>query len=573
MSTPVVRVALYTRVSTDIQANKEEGSLDTQEARLQAAVLSRSGHHEVRQVFREEGESGKSLDRPALQRLLAGIRSKQFDLVLVTRIDRLSRSLLDFYEVYRLLEETGVQFVSLNETFDTSTAVGRAMLKLVLVFAELEREQTAERTRLAMQARAERGLWNGGHPPLGYDSGEGGHLAVNEDEATLVRLIFDRYLELRSTHTLAAWLNDHGYRQKQFHSRRKGATGGGKFTIGSVLLMLQNRLYLGEVSHKEKWFKGQHAAIVDPEVFDRVQSVVEGNAKHRRGPPLQSQHNYLLTGIARCSCGYALTTSAGNGAGGRYFYYRCVGVFKKVPDHKCDVRQVRAEPIEAEVMSIVREVARDPRLVDEATAEANRIASQEVNPLRERVAALRKESAASEARAHEVLGQILRGGLGESQTARQMLSELEARVQQLRQALAEAEGELATRETDQLNKETVLQALRGFDTVFDRLTPAEQREFLGLLLKRVTVSADRIEVELYEGTRAVRMLQGLRKAGRGVRGPVRGEHEDCEQKHETPDRGPGFVSDLEWLPLVDRTRTFLRAGGSCPLRYPQDSSQ
>jgi len=221
----VIRVALYTRVSTEMQANKEEGSLETQEARLRAAVMARAGEHEIRHVFREEGVSGKSLDRPALQRMLDHVRKGDIDLIIVTRLDRLSRSLLDFYEMHRLFETMGVQFVSLNETFDTSSAVGRAMLKLVLVFAELEREQTAERTRLAIQARAERGLWNGGAPPLGYDSLRQGKLDVNPAEADLVKAIFERYLTLRSAHRVATWLNAQGYRQKLYSSRRKGGDG------------------------------------------------------------------------------------------------------------------------------------------------------------------------------------------------------------------------------------------------------------------------------------------------------------------------------------------------------------
>ena len=547
-----VRVALYTRVSTDLQANKEEGSLDTQEARLRGAVAIRQGHHEIRQVFREEGESGKSLDRPALQRLLAGIRSNQFDLVVVTRIDRMSRSLLDFYQLHRELEDHGVRFVSLNETFDTSTALGRAMLALVLVFAQLEREQTAERTRDSARARAERGLWNGGYPPLGYDSAEGGRLVVNEDEVALVRLIFDQYLELRSTHTVAKWLNEHGRRQKRFQSRRKGETGGNEFLPTTVGLMLQNRIYLGEVPYKKAWFPGKHEGIVDKEVFDRVQTVMAGNAKHRRGPPLQAQHNYLLTGIARCACGYALTTSAGRGGGGAtYYYYRCVGLYKKVPGHVCEVRQVRADTLEQEVLSIVREAAREPRLVEEAAAEANRIAREQVTPLQGRVEALRRESREAEAKAHDVLGQILRGGLSESQTAKQVLGELEVRVQQLRHGLAEAEGELATRQTDQLDQEMVLAALRGFDTVFEHLTPAEQKEFLGLMIKQATVYPDRIEVEIDEGSRAVRMLSSLKKRVRGARGGVRAEQGERAHNDETPDQGPGFVSDLEWLPDRD----------------------
>ncbi|MFH1468344.1 MAG: recombinase family protein [Pseudomonadota bacterium] len=544
-----VRVALYTRVSTDNQANKDEGSLDTQEARLRGAIIGRAGPHQVVGVFREEGLSGKNLERPQLQKMLDLVRLGAIDLVMVTRIDRLSRSLTDFYELHRLFEEHQVQFVSLNETFDTSNAVGRAMLKLLLVFAELEREQTGERTRAAMRARAERGLWNGGHPPLGYDSAGGGHLNVNEEEAALLRAVFDRYLELRSAPKLAAWLNEQGHRQKRYDSTRKGATGGRRFSTAAVLHMLRNRLYLGEIPYKDQTFNGHHPAIVGQQTFDRVQAVLAGNAKHRRGPPLKAQYDYLLTGIARCSCGFSLTTSAGTGRGGKlYPYYRCVGVSKAPSGHDCRIKQVGAEDLEREVLDVVRQAARDPELQAEAAAEANRMADERLRPLRERVDTLRRDLEQVEAQAHQVFGQILRSGLGESTTARQVLEELEARARQLRQAHSEAEGELAVRETDKLDQQVVGAALAGFDRAFAHLDVAEKRELLRLMIKQVVVHPDHIEVELYEGTRACRML---RAAVRGVRGGVRGAEGDREQNDETPTVKPGFVLDSAWLPTPE----------------------
>lgn len=535
-----LRVALYTRVSTDLQAHKDEGSLDTQEARLRAAVASRAAPSQVVQVFREEGASGKDLDRPQLQRLLEAVRAKELDLVIVTRVDRLSRSLLDFYELHRLFEQHGVQFVSLNESFDTSSAIGRAMLKLVLVFAELEREQTAERTRSAMRARAERGLWNGGHPPLGYESEGNGHLRIHPEEAILVRLIFDKYLELRSTFALSRWLNEQGYRQKRYTSRRHGETGGQPFGPSTVLLMLQNRLYLGEIPYKGQVFSGQHEAIIDPGTFERVARILETNAKNRQGPPLRAQYDYLLTGLLRCACGYALTTSAGTGRGGRYHYYRCVGLIKD-PEHICPVKQVRADRVDAVVLSLVRDAAREPRLLAEALAEAERLAEQQVAPLRERVDSLRRELAAAEDTASRVLAQILSTGLGSSPTAKRTLSEAEARADQLRLTLAQAEGELGTRETEQLDHEALVEALRGFDAAFEHLNLAEKRELLGLMVRRVTLHPGQVEVALYEGQR------GLRALGKDDKTPVINQ--------------PGFVEKMEWLPLLEVARTICLAPG------------
>jgi site-specific DNA recombinase len=229
-----------------------------------------------------------------------------------------------------LFEQHDVKFVSLGESFDTSTATGRAMLKLVLVFAELEREQTAERTKAAMRARAERGLWNGGPPPLGYDSLNNGHLAINEREADIVRLVYEKFIELRSVPKVAAWLNEHGHRQKKFRSRRKGMTGGKAYSFATVRNLIQNPLYIGKVTHKDDVFDGAHKPIVSKKDFDRAQRILVGNAKNRRGPALRSMHDYPLVGLLRCACGYALTTSAGTSRSGKiHHYYRCVGLGKE----------------------------------------------------------------------------------------------------------------------------------------------------------------------------------------------------------------------------------------------------
>ena len=537
------RVALYTRVSTDMQAGKDEGSLDTQEARLKAFLQSRPGEHVVAATFREEGASGKNLDRPALRRLMDSIKRGEVDLVVVTRLDRLSRSLLDFYELHSLFEKHEVRFVSLNETFDTSSPVGRAMLKLVLVFAELEREQTAERTRQAMRARAERGLWNGGAPPLGYDSSGSGHLTVNEDEAALVRLAFDKYLDLRSSPKLAKWLNEQGHRQKRFTSRRKGETGGKKFSPASVRLMLKNRLYLGEVSHKDDYFEGKHDGIIDPDVFERVQGVIEGNAVNRRAPQETARHDFPLTGVAQCSCGYALTSSAGTGRGGKsYFYYRCVGLQKNV-DHPCEVRQIRAELLEEAVFALVREAGNDPVLLATAVEEANQMARDKVAPLRERVSVLKRDLAQVEEEAKQTFKQILASGVAGSAMAKSTLAEIESRQEALQQSLAEAEGELAGKESQQLDLELIAQALQGFDKAFDHLTSAEKRDFLQLLIHRAVVSKDKVDVELYDGRSASRFLAVVTRNGVYV-GPGPGNENGDELVKE-------FAAGSKWLPIPD----------------------
>ncbi len=537
-STPII--ALYTRVSTDLQATRDEGSLDTQESRLRATLTARGEADVPVQVFREEGASGKNLDRPAMTQLMAAIKAGKVRRVMVTRLDRLSRSLLDFYELNQLFEKQGVEFVSLNESFDTSSPVGRAMLKLVLVFAELEREQTAERTRAAMKARAARGLWNGGPRPLGYDPAGNGKLEINPAEAELVRLIFHKYLELRSAPRLTSWLNDQGHRQKAYVSRRKGKTGGKKFVAATVRRILTSRIYLGEIEHKGAVYDGQHDAIVDRELFDRVASAIADNTKRRTGALARAHYDYLLTGLLRCACGSALTTSAANGHGGRYHYYRCVGLNKK-DRHACAVKQVRAERIDETVLGIVKDAARDPALVAEAVEEANKLAREQISPLQQRVDQLKRELAEAEQSARELLEQALSAGVGTTSTLRSLLAEAEQRQASLRSALSQAEGELAVRQTEELDLHAVVQAIRGFDAAWEHLTIVEKREMLQLMIQEVVVRPEDLEVALYEGRRVTAWLTGGGPSSAAVN----------VQNDEPRAVNPGFVTDEEWLPGAD----------------------
>ena len=552
-----VRCAAYIRVSTDNQAQRDEGSLETQEARLRSAVGALPGHV-VTRVFREEGASGKSLDRPQMRELVRAARGREIDKVIVVRLDRLSRSLLDFCSLQEFLELHDVGLHSLNESLDTTTPLGRAMVKLLMVFAELEREQTADRTRQAMTARAGRGLWNGGRPPLGYDSEGNGHLTINDDEAQLIRTIFDKYVELRSAPALARWLNESGHRQKAYTSRRKGPTGGKKFTAAGVRHVLRNPLYLGKIRHKGEIFEGQHPPLIDVAQFDRVEEILSGNSKNRRAPPRSSQHEFLLTSLLRCECGYALTSSSGRGSGGTYFYYRCVGVQKHGKGHECQVRQVQAPKLEEAVMALVREASSDPALIDQAIAEAEALARDRVGPLDTRLHGLLRELKEVEDEGRSTLDKLLAAGLAKSSFGLDRLKVLEERRAQLTQAVAEARGELAVHKGAQLDREALIEALQSFDKVFDALSGGERRDLLDRLIQRAVVHPDRVEVHLYDGREALVWLDDVRAVRSGVRSRVPTSTDAAGGNPQTTNRQrpgkPEFADGSEWLPPADLNR-------------------
>jgi site-specific DNA recombinase len=524
----------------------DEGSLDTQEQRLRSAVSSRQGCHEVLAVFREEGASGKSLDRPALRRLLAAIEADQVDLVMVTRIDRLSRSLMDFFELQRVFEAHRVQFFSLNETFDTSSPLGRAMLKLLLTFAELEREQTVERTRVAMLARAQRGVWNGGHPILGYASDGAGHLSVVAEESAVVRAAFDRFLQCKSPAEVARWLNDQGLRQKRYASRRRGDVGERPFSPPVLRHMLADRRYLGEVCHSGDWYPGQHEGIVDGTTFERAQGLLADNRQGGQPPSRSTVHQFLLTGLVRCgSCGRALTTVTSHGrAGTKYPYYRCTSTTKRV-DIDCKVGQLPADTLEAAVIAVVRQAAREPRLVAQALEEAERIAREELEPARQRLDLLRAELATVKSEASRILDVLLASGIDRTGVAKDRLTSLSARQAQLEASVAAEEGKLAVTEGTALDMDLVATALRDFDLAFDHLGPAEQKEFLAQMIDQVVAHRDRVEVGLYDGRQAtvdVSAALAARIGGKAKRA--------AEASPVHADRAP-----VHALPGLARTRT------------------
>jgi DNA invertase Pin-like site-specific DNA recombinase len=432
----ITRVALYLRVSTDQQANKEEGSLETQEARLRQWAASWAGPMELF-VYREAGVSGKTLDRPELSRLLADVQAGRLDLVAMTRIDRISRSLLDFLQLQELFSQHNVGVYTLSEQYDTSTAAGKLLSRMMVALGELERENTAERTRVAVDARAQRGLWNGGRPPLGYARASDGALCTVEDEAALVVQLFDRYLEVQSSTKVADWLHALGHRPRGAEAGGEG----GRFTRKTVLHMLQNVVYLGKISHLDVVYEGRHPAIITEEVFDAAQRIMDANTR-LRGRGNDATHPYLLAGRVRCSCGSALSPSSANGGGGRYHYYRCTGP-RATGEIICTERLVSAERLDATVMTLLAQVVEDPSVVDASAEAAAQATLEDREPLARHVEALRATVNAAEARARALFAQLLEAGLMQHERGQASLAAAEAEVVGAREALCAAEAELA----------------------------------------------------------------------------------------------------------------------------------
>jgi site-specific DNA recombinase len=315
-----VRCAIYTRVSTDQGLDQEFNSLDAQYDAASAYIKSQAhaGWTLIRSRYDDGGYSGGSTDRPDLQRLLDDIRARKLDVIVVYKVDRLTRSLADFAKLVELFDGHGVSFVSVTQQFNTTTSMGRLTLNVLLSFAQFEREVTSERIRDKIAASKRKGIWVGGTLPLGYQMKDG-KIAVVEDEAERVRQVYRRYLELGGVNALARDLRDRNIRTKS-RLLKTGATRGGiPFGRGSLFYLLRNRFYIGEVKYKDEILPGEQPLIMDRVLFDAVQQKLTEQWTTQSTARNASDH--LLTGLLFDDAGHRMVPTHANKSGIRYRYY------------------------------------------------------------------------------------------------------------------------------------------------------------------------------------------------------------------------------------------------------------
>ena len=277
-----LRCAVYTRKSTEEGLDQEFNSLDAQREAGEAYIQSQAseGWKLIKTRYDDGGFSSGTLKRPHLQRLLTDIERGVVDIIVVYKIDRLSRSLADFARLVEVFEQHDVTFVSITQNFSTTTSMGRLTLNVLLSFAQFEREVTGERIRDKIAASKKRGMWMGGLAPLGYDARER-KLVVNEEEVERVRLIYTLYLELKSVTALAAELKRRNIRSKVTITKKGERLGGRHFRTGALYTILRNHTYLGEIAYKGNVYAGEHDAILDRNLWEQVQAcLAENRRKH-----------------------------------------------------------------------------------------------------------------------------------------------------------------------------------------------------------------------------------------------------------------------------------------------------
>jgi site-specific DNA recombinase len=348
-----VRCAVYTRVSTEYGLDQEFNSLDAQQEAAAAYIRSQAhdGWTSVRTRYDDGGYSGGSTERPALQRLLLDIRERKIDIVVVYKVDRLTRSLADFAKLVELFDAHGVSFVSVTQQFNTTTSMGRLTLNVLLSFAQFEREVTGERIRDKIGASKRRGLWVGGMVPLGYVSRDK-KLVIEEDEAERVRTAFQRYLDLGSIGLLLADLRERGIVTKVRQLSDGRTIGGIPFTRGPLAYLLRNRFYIGEVVFKGQICRGEHTPILDRGLFEAVQKkLAEQRNGHRS---VRASPDALLMGRIFDDGGNRMSPSHSRKGTARHRYYVSSALIQGRPQTAGSVARVPAARVEAAIVDAVR---------------------------------------------------------------------------------------------------------------------------------------------------------------------------------------------------------------------------
>jgi site-specific DNA recombinase len=409
-----LRCAIYTRKSSEEGLDMEFNSLDAQREACEAYIASQrsEGWVATRERYDDGGFSGGTLERPGLKQLLADIDDGLIDVVVVYKIDRLSRSLMDFSKLVEIFDRNGVTFVSVTQSFNTTTSMGRLTLNILLSFAQFEREVIGERIRDKVAASRKRGIWMGGYVPLGYDV-QDRKLLVNDAEAASVRRIFERFVELGSATVLARELRRDGFRNKQ----------GTLIDKGYLYRLLNNRVYRGEAVHKGKAYPGEHDAIIDDDLWDRAHAILQESPR-KRANNSRSRTPALLKGLIFSDTGAAMTPTSTKKGAKLYRYYVSMDVIRnRETGAETAPMRLAAGMLEDAVVTEVRRILQTPEVVTQL------------------IAALKTENGA--------------------------ISEVD-----------------------------IIAALHEFTTLWAQLFPAEQARIIQLLIRRVTVTADGLEVDI-----------------------------------------------------------------------------
>lgn len=484
-----IRCAIYTRKSHEEGLQQEFNSLDSQRDAAENYIASQSqeGWVALPNHYDDGGYSGSNLKRPAMARLLADIEAGEIDCVVVYKVDRLSRSLLDFSRIMGTFDEQNVSFVSVTQHFNTTHSMGRLTLNILLSFAQFEREIIGERIRDKIAGQRRRGKWAGGIPVLGYDvdrTGPSPKLVTNADEAVHVRRIFAMYLEMQSLLPVVDELQRLGWFNKSWRTRTGKVRGGYMFDKSSVHYLLKNPLYIGRIKHKDQTFKGEHQAIVDRKVFDAVQALLKSNSRGK-GNRIANKYDALLRGLLVCpQCNKAMVHNVARRDSRVYRYYTCQTAIKRGYKN-CPFPSLPAGEMEDAVVEHIRCIASDAELRRDVLQQSQTQSDSELEAL----VSQERSLVAKMTRCHEEIARMT-DDANTTSVATDRLATLHEQVASVERTLATVRGDAETLREQSFTETDINAAFADFDNVWNALTTTERIQVLNLLVERVEFDAD-----------------------------------------------------------------------------------
>ncbi|MBB3205408.1 site-specific DNA recombinase [Rhodopirellula rubra] len=482
-----IRCAIYTRKSTSEGLEQEFNSLDAQREAGSAYIASQrnEGWVEVETRYDDGGFSGGNIDRPALTRLMDDIKAGKIDCVIVYKVDRLSRSLMDFALIMKTFDDLHVSFVSVTQQFNTTSSMGRLTLNILFSFAQFEREIISERTRDKMAAARRKGKYLGGRPILGYDlDRENKKLVVNESEAERVRQIFELYLESEGLIGTIEGMRVRGWRTKLWITKSGKSIGGGPIYKNTLHTLLTNRMYLGKVTYHDEVHEGEHEAIVDEELFQAVQKKLRSN-RINIGDRVHGRTQGVLTGLIRCvACDSAMThtTSGGSGNGKRYRYYVCSKANRG--GHKtCPRPSLPADQVEQFIVGQLQSLTIDKDLLEKTCLKVRKTVRNKGERLENELTALTLTLQNTE-RAIEAYATPTGDDKREPKRLDTLASLNEQVARDLRRR-TELQQELNNIHTAAPDRHTIMSAIKDLQSLWEHLTNGERGRLISKLIERI----------------------------------------------------------------------------------------
>ncbi|MBI5244526.1 MAG: recombinase family protein, partial [Elusimicrobia bacterium] len=417
----LVWIAVYTRKSNDENLNIEVTSIDNQKGccRSYIEIQKHKGWREYPETFDDPAQSGKSLDRPAMKRILQRIQEGKVQGVIVYKLDRLTRNSRDFHGLLELFEKHGVAFISATESIDTKSPQGRLMTAIMVQFAQYDRELDQERSRDTHLARARKGLWCAGLPPLGYDIKDK-LLVVNPQEAELVREIFGLYLRHKSTLVVAKELNRLNYRRKTYKAQDGRLLGGKPFDPDTVCGILRRKVYIGIITNGRSGqeFPGLHTPLVSPRVFEKVQAILAGHRLREEATQYaNNKHGFLLKGLVRCGeCDAAMVGFVQPKKGKQYRYYRCIGRDNGRRSF-CPVKCIGADKIEEFVIEKLAVIGSDRPFLERVVHKVAKESKSKIRPMKREMRRIEQRIRETRREMQNLLNMVKSGGNSQGASA------------------------------------------------------------------------------------------------------------------------------------------------------------